>query len=158
MKATGPFGGPVDIAIDFHYGGRYDKGDGPGPVRKKSKNIADRSGGYATAQCVVNGERPVPGVVPVRKPRSTPDFVPELIHVCNRVGAGIDFVRTGRGFLDAGAIRCLSENGIRFPIPRGDTDTVVAAPGLCSGRAGHRVSEPGIDGAGEDARPRTGRR
>ena len=148
MKATGPFGGPVDIAIGLRYGGRYDGRDGPWPVRRKSKNGTDRFEGYATAQCVAGGERPVSGVVPVRKPRSTPDFVPEPIHICNRVGVGIDFVPMDREFFNTGVIRYPNGNGIRFLIPRGNTDTVVAAPGQYSKRARYRVSELEISEGG----------
>ena len=45
MKAMGPSGGPVDIAIGLRYGGRYDGRDGPGPARRKSKNGTGRPGG-----------------------------------------------------------------------------------------------------------------
>ena len=127
MKAMGFFNGPVDIAIDFHYRGRYDRRDGPELIRKKSKNGADRFEGYATAQCVVNGEKLVLGVVSVRKLQSTPDFVPELIHICSRVGVEIDFVLMDREFFNMRVIRYLNENGIRFLISCRNTDTVVAA-------------------------------
>ena len=141
MKAMGLFNGPVDIAIDFHYRGRYDRRDGPELVRKKPQNGTDRFEGYATAQCVVSGEKLVLGVVPVRKLQSTPDFVPELIHICGRVGVEIGFVMMDREFFNTRVIRYLNENGIRFLIPCRNTDTVVDALGQYSRRSRHRVSE-----------------
>ena len=77
----------------------------------------------------------------MRKPRSAPDFVPEPIHICGRVGVEIDFVPMDREFFNTGVIRYLGEDGIRFLIPRGNTDTVVDALEQYSKRARHRVSE-----------------
>lgn len=125
MKRCGMLNGPVDVAIDKHLIGRFDKHPNMhNMIFSKPKNGTFCFNGLATINCTFEGSRACLGAVIVRRIDELEDIVSRLVGVCIRNGVRIRILNMDREFFTVNVMNVLKSLNIRFIMPTTRTKTV----------------------------------
>ena len=109
---------PVDVAIDKHLVGRYDKFSRiVNTIKSKYKNGTCDFNCLATANCTTDGSRAFLAARLVRRGDANVDVVSGLISDCKKKRIGIRSMKVDREFFSVGMINLLESLKILFMVP-----------------------------------------
>lgn len=118
MRRRGMLRGPVDVAIDMHKIGRYDKSPSmTNMIKSKYKDGTCNFNCLATVQCVIDGSRATLGTILVNRGDFKTDVVSRLLDMCERNGVVLNLLTLDREFFTREIIQLLNGRGIRFLMP-----------------------------------------
>ena len=118
MRRHGMFRTPVDVAIDKHLVGRYDKFSRiVNTIKSKYKNGTCDFNCLATANCTTDGSRAFLAARLVRRGDANVDVVSGLISDCKKKRIGIRSMKVDREFFSVGMINLLESLKILFMVP-----------------------------------------
>ncbi len=130
---------PVDVAIDFHKIGRYDKIKNMlFMIKSKYERGTCTFNSLATAHCTVAGSRLCLAAILATRGDQKADLVSRLLDKCQGSGVRINLLTLDREFYTREVIRLLNDRGIRFLMPATRTGSVVEA--IREHRAGRRAA------------------
>ena len=130
MRSQGMLRGAVDVAIDFHNIGRYDKHPDMKFMRKsKYKNGTCNFNVFATAHCVVDGSRLCLGAILATRADFKVEMVSKLLDKCEENRVRINMLTLDREFYTREVMGLLNRRGIQFLMPAVKRDAVKKAIG-----------------------------
>lgn len=119
---------PVNVAIDFHKIGRYDRVKNMlFMIKSKYENGTCTFNSLATAHCTVAGSRLCLASILATRGDQKAVLVARLLDKCRRNGVKINLLTLDREFYTREVIRLLSDRGVRFLMPATRTGGVVKA-------------------------------
>ena len=128
MKKHGMLNLPVDVAIDKHLIGRFDKHPNMiNTIFSKFKNGTFCFNGLATINCTLKGTRACLGAVIVKRIDSLEDIVCRLVDECTRNGVRIRILAMDREFFTVNVINVLKSLNIWYITPAKRTKGVKTA-------------------------------
>ena len=130
MRSQGMLRGAVDVAIDFHNIGRYDKHPDMKFMRKsKYKNGTCNFNVFATVHCVVDGSRMCLGAILATRADFKVEMVSKLLDKCEENRVRINMLTLDREFYTREIMSLLNRREIQFLMPAVKKDTVKKAIG-----------------------------
>ena len=118
MRSQGMLRGAVDVAIDFHNIGRYDKHPDMKFMRKsKYKNGTCNFNVFATVHCVVDGSRLCLGAILATRADFKVEMVSKLLDKCEENRVRINMLTLDREFYTREIMSLLNRREIQFLMP-----------------------------------------
>ena len=118
MRCRGMLRRPVDMAIDMHKIGRYDKSPSmTNMIKSKYKDETCNFNCLAIVQCVIDGSRAALSTILVNRGDFKTDVVSRLLDMCERNGVVLNLLTLDREFFTREIIQMLNGRGIRFLMP-----------------------------------------
>ena len=130
---------PVNVAIDFHKIGRYDRIKNMlFMVKSKYENGTCTFNSLATAHCTVAGSRLCLAAILATRGDQKAVLVARLLDKCRQNGVGINLLTLDREFYTREVMKLLNDRNIRFLMPAARTGSVVGA--IREHQAGRRAA------------------
>ena len=118
MRSQGMLRGAVDVAIDFHNIGRYDKHpDMKLMWKSKYKNGTCNFNVFATVHCVVDGSRLCLGAILATRADFKVEMVSKLLDKCEENRVCINMLTLDRELYTRRIMGLLNRRGIQFLMP-----------------------------------------